>query len=334
MCWRGLSVSFHSSRTVGSRSQGILAKLATKLSYRRSFDYYPSARAAFAAFLEEDATDASRPILLPAYIGWTMREGSGVYDPVESAGRRAAFYRVSAALEVDVEHFRELMTELNPAGVVIIHYFGYVDPAYRKIARLSRDAGVWVLEDEAHALLTDVVGGMTGRLGDAAIFSLHKILPVSGGGVLVGNYPGGTPINPLARNPVPPAALWDFDLYRIASIRRRNARCWKRALGHLSPWLTPLRDDLKRAEVPQSFPMLVRGLSRDKLHSRLNAAGVGVVSLYHTLISAIRSDEYPQSHRLSKAIINFPVHQDLTSADIHAAVPTVERELQSLNQDE
>jgi dTDP-4-amino-4,6-dideoxygalactose transaminase len=310
--------------------RGSLTKLPTSWSNRRTFGYYANARTAFRAFLKEHESETPRPILLPAYIGWSSREGSGVFDPLNDAGRHVVFYRVNARLELDVEHFRRLLNDQAPSGVVIIHYFGYVDPAYPAAARMARESGAWVVEDEAHALLTDLVGGATGRLGDAALFSLHKILPVSGGGVLVRNRPDEAPRGDAVANPVPPSQLWDFDLHRIALARRRNARQWKRALRHLSAWLKPLRDEPKHGEVPQSFPMTVHGVSRDELYTHLNGAGVGVVSLYHTLIAKISSEDYPNSHMLAKAIINFPVHQDVTVDDIQAAVPVVEQAIQRL----
>ena len=42
----------------------------------------------------------------------------------------------------------------------------------------------------------------------------------------------------------------------------------------------------------------------------MNALGYGVVSLYHTLIDQIRSEEFPEAHYLSRHMMNLPVHQD------------------------
>jgi hypothetical protein len=42
----------------------------------------------------------------------------------------------------------------------------------------------------------------------------------------------------------------------------------------------------------------------------MNAAGFGVVSLYHTLISQISPDCFPATARVSQHILNLPVHQD------------------------
>ena len=52
--------------------------------------------------------------------------------------------------------------------------------------------------------------------------------------------------------------------------------------------------------------MIVREANRDELYERMNAAGFGVVSLYHTLIEQIPRDEFPESFELSRTILNLP----------------------------
>jgi dTDP-4-amino-4,6-dideoxygalactose transaminase len=307
-----------------------LAKLPTAPSCRRRYEYHRNGRTAFAAFLEQRAGDGGRPVLLPAYVGWSPREGSGVFDPLRAAARNTSFYRVDRDLRVDLDHFAAVLRREAPAGVVLIHYFGYVDPAYAELVRLAREQGAWILEDEAHALLTDLVMGISGRLGDAAILSLHKILPVAEGGVLIRNDARPAESAPTGGQAVPSDHLWDFDLAAIAGRRRNNAIEWTDALRPFQDWLRPLRDACSGGEVPQSLPMQVSGLSRDALYHDLNAKGIGVVSLYHTLIDRLRPEEFPASHELSRMIINFPVHQDITSAAIRAAVPAVSEAIHAL----
>jgi dTDP-4-amino-4,6-dideoxygalactose transaminase len=155
------------------------------------------------------------------------------------------------------------------------------------------------------------------------------MLPVPDGGVLIWNDPDAAAAAGQGRE-VPSGRLWDFDLPAIAARRRENAVAWLDALQPLEEWLPPLWGPPATGEVPQSLPMLVNGFFRDALYHDLNAAGIGVVSLYHTLIDPIPPDEYPESHRLSRMIINFPVHQDVTRSDILEATPLVERTLHRL----
>jgi hypothetical protein len=58
--------------TASSLGQTVITKLATRSAHRRSFSYYPCARAAFAAFLRERESEKPQTILLPAYIGGAL----------------------------------------------------------------------------------------------------------------------------------------------------------------------------------------------------------------------------------------------------------------------
>ena len=59
--------------------------------YRRTMVAFPSARTAFKAFLARAGFSAGDRVLLPAYVGWSPREGSGVFDPVRELQLPCAF---------------------------------------------------------------------------------------------------------------------------------------------------------------------------------------------------------------------------------------------------
>ena len=207
--------------------------------------------------------------------------------------------------------------------MLLIHYFGFVDPGAERAAQLAAEAGVTVIEDEAHALLTDLVGGACGRLGGACIASLHKLLPVSGGGGALINAAGREQFGGLAGVAGTPSPF-ESDLAAIAAARRRNA-------AELVALLEPLagRVDVLRApaesEVPQTLPVIIREANRDELYERMNAAGFGVVSLYHTLIEQIPRDEFPESFELSRTILNLPVHHQADAGSLAALVAELDR---------
>ena len=71
-------------------------------------------------------------------------------------------------------------------------------------------------------------------------------------------------------------------------------------------------DRIAAGEVPQSFPIVLHYGDRDRIYREMNAAGFGVVSLYHTLVPAIDPQLFPASAQLSRRILNLPVHQDAT----------------------
>ena len=88
------------------------------------------------------------------------------------------------------------------------------------------------------------------------------------------------------------------------------------------------------ADVPQTYPVLVRTVSRYRLYDAMNAAGFGVVALYHTLVSLIGESEFPESHDVSRQVLNLPVHQDLGGAQLDALVAHMAESICTLEKDE
>ncbi len=288
--------------------------------FRRPYRLFPSARSAFGALLRAVCADGDDAVLLPSYVGWSPREGSGVFDPVRELRLPYAFYRMDGRLRIDPAHFADALRSRRPRVVVLIHYFGFVDPAYAEAVSLARGHGALVVEDEAHAMLTDLVGGGSGRLGDACLFSLPKLLPVARGGALLVD-PGHEDI--LEKAGVAEAGLpspWDYDLRAIALRRIENWRALARLVRPLSEFAEPLLAEPGAGEVPQSFPVLLRNLPRDRVYFAMNEAGYGVVSLYHTLVDAIGRDDFPESHALARRILNLPVHQDVAPGALESMV--------------
>jgi len=287
----------------------IIDKLAKDTSkYRRTMLFYQNARTAFKYYLKSLQFEIGEAVLLPAFIGWSAREGSGVFDPIAELALSHTFYAVDENLNIDLASLEKAFSERIIKLFVIIHYFGYVDPRYREAVAIARRYGAKILEDEAHALYTDFVGGGAGRLGDAAIFSLHKMLPVEYGGLLCLN--GSTSGEGFPPEDESINFLTSFDLYAIAQKRLENVVALQNLLKKYSDELVPLRPKLNTGEVPQTFPVFIRTVSRDKLYELLNTAGYGVVTLYHTLIDNISKQDFPLSHKLAKHILNLPIHQD------------------------
>jgi dTDP-4-amino-4,6-dideoxygalactose transaminase len=298
----------------------VIAKRAENSSnYTRRAIPFHSARNAFGAILS--ALEISRgKVLLPAYIGWSPREGSGVFDPIASLHLDYSFYALDERLRIDIASLRAELQSGCIRVLVIIHYFGYVDPSYAEAVRIAREHDVFVLEDEAHAMLSDVVGGICGRLGDACIYSFHKILPVEAGGAAILNDSEAPLAQTLAGSPGCGLPTGDFDLHRIARKRRTNSLLLDGLVRELAPGIEPLFGAPGRHEFPQSYPVMIRNGSRDRLYHELNAAGFGVVSLYHTLISQISSDCFPAAAKVSRHILNLPVHQDASEEALESMV--------------
>ena len=284
----------------------MISKTPTSSGACRSFEAHPNARTALHSYLLDCQLGPEDAILIPSYVGWSPREGSGVFDPIRQLALPYRFYRVDRSLAIDLDWLRREMERAAAGVLLLIHYFGHVDTSYGEAVSLARLYGIRVVEDEAHAMLSDLIGGICGRLGDVSLFSLHKLLPLASGGTLVRN---GTAL--LADG----SAIWQHDLAQIARLRRRNASFLYECLGGLREDVVPLWSALAQGEVPQSFPVRLRHADRDAVYHDLNSAGFGVVTLYHTLIDELES-AFPESVQLSRTILNLPIHQNVTIPDL------------------
>jgi dTDP-4-amino-4,6-dideoxygalactose transaminase len=301
----------------GSAPSPVATKKASNpANMRRPILAFRNARSAFKALLQEIPFSEADEILLPAYIGWSKNEGSGVFDPVRETGVRFRFYRLARDLSIDLDDLRAQLHIGRPRLVVFIHYFGWPDVQLAEAVTLAREYGSLVLEDEAHALYSDWVSGICGRLGDAAIFSLHKMLPFNSGGWLVLNQSlAPTLMEQLVRSSEHESLPYnplDYDWHAISMMRRKLARQWLELLQPCAGQIDPLFPGLREGVIPQTLPVVVLRYPRNDLYFQMNEQGFGVVSLYHTLIDEIQADIYPDSHWLAEHIMNLPVHQDIT----------------------
>ena len=91
---------------------------------------YGSAREGMSDLFAQDSTwqGASRTVLLPAFIGWSPNEGSGVFDPVAELGLTPRFYDLGPDLSYDPAVIEAACEEERIDVIVVIHYFGRVQP--------------------------------------------------------------------------------------------------------------------------------------------------------------------------------------------------------------
>ncbi|WP_321475648.1 DegT/DnrJ/EryC1/StrS family aminotransferase [uncultured Paludibaculum sp.] len=298
--------------------------MITKTAARRDNNHRPwichiSARKAFESVLKATSC-VDGGVLLPAYVGWSANEGSGVFDPVAALGLSYSFYRLTDRLEIDLSSLRHALDNGHVRVVVLIHYFGHVDRFYEEAVHLARARGALVVEDEAHALLSDLQGGICGRLGDFAIYSLHKLLPLRRGGAVIVNTRAMDFFDRFEEGIQLDVPWYDFDLKVISERRVTNAVFLDELVRQTVPEVEPLWGKPRSGEVPQTYPVLVRPGTRDSLYHSMNQRGFGVVSLYHTLIEQLSAHQYGDAHQVSARILNLPVHQDISEAELEAMV--------------
>jgi dTDP-4-amino-4,6-dideoxygalactose transaminase len=289
--------------------------------------FYGSAREGMSDFLESVASPGDR-VLMPAYIGWSPREGSGVFDPVRQAGTPAVFYELNADLTVDLHALKERLATGKFRFLVVIHYFGRTEPRLEEIRALADQHDIVLIEDLAHGFFSAAGVSSAGRFGHVSLYSLHKMFPFEQGGMVT--YEGRDLIDgQRSSRPEFAAKVLSYDWRAISDARRRNFTELADRLsglpsrGHLFELLWPVLSD---GDVPQTLPVRILGSTRDAIYTRMNEDGFGMVSLYHTLISDIGTN-FRSLRELSEHIINFPVHQDTDAMFIPDMVDSFTRHL-------
>lgn len=304
----------------------IVNKTALQENFIREFYSFNSAREAFKIYLESLNLNENDKILLPAYIGWSSNEGSGIFDPISELKIKYDFYNFDENLNIDFKSLQDkLVNDKNIKVVLLVHYFGYIDQNIEQVVNLINSHNKILIEDSAHSFFNDFLLGTCGRFGNATFFSIHKLFPENQGGALVTNDRNsvnkiGKEINQSINN-----NLLKYDFYSIAEIRQRNARIIENIL--ISEKNIKLIRKNNHINIPQTYPILILNNKRDYLYFKLNQLGFGVVSLYHTLINQIDEKIYSNSHNISKNILNLPIHQDINENKMELLLKTLVKEL-------
>ena len=288
-----------------------------KTAKNRKKNYTPlyfleSARRGEQMILEYFEKKGNYVFLLPAYIGFSANEGSGIFDPVAATGIQHRFYHINRKLGININDLSFNLEQIQGTPIVLlVHYFGYPDKQIEDIVNLCQKHNAIIIEDCAHALYTDYIDHKCGFYGDFTLYSIHKMLPYEDGGFLKINnvkYDFYN-TNNCKKQMNTYFNIFNYDFYAISKSRKRNAQLWENLI---------LKSNCSKIEVlkkgitnitPQTYPVLIHDYDRNKLYFSLNDAGFGAVSLYHSMIKPIEK-QYEDSVWLSHHIMNLPVHQD------------------------
>jgi len=158
----------------------------------RELDVYPlnaenaqlffSARYALSGAIRALGMGAGDSVLIPSYSCGTE------IDPFLDQQVGVGFYRIRKDTSIDLEDMAERIDHTTRA-ILVTHYIGFPQQI-EAVKRVCAEKGLLLIEDCAHAFLSEYNGSNVGTFGDASIFSLRKTLPIPNGGVLVVNNPG------------------------------------------------------------------------------------------------------------------------------------------------
>lgn len=114
----------------------------------------------------------------------------GVVSCFRATGHSVEFYPVNADLSLPAERLDNRLRSARPSVVMFVHYFGFADESFPSLVETAHDVGTFVVEDAARGLFSrDDAGRLLGSVGDAAVFSLRKVLPIPHGGLVVASSP-------------------------------------------------------------------------------------------------------------------------------------------------
>jgi len=276
-----------------------------------------NARTAWEIVLRSVSSRFKPKVLLPAYIGYTDREGSGVFDPIEATSSEYAFYGVTRNLGIEMDPFEEHVRSGKVNIALVIHYFGFCRNDMNRVRSQCDEYNVTLVEDCAHTFNLGLKGRKLSNYGDFSFFSIHKYLPTTCGGILKVNTARFDLEPHRDLEGAPTTVLEQYAISDYEEIYRRRINNFK-----LYESLLPRHEgleilfELKGEDIPQSFPVRIKSGRRKDLYFYLMKKCMPTTALYYQLITQIARNEFPLSYEISNEILNLPLHQDITSDDV------------------
>lgn len=295
--------------------------------YVKDLIYTKSARSAWKLILNSvKEKQGGVRVLLPSYIGFTEREGSGIFDPVESTGSSYSFYDINDDLSINYNSLEKLVETEKFNVLLVVHYFGFCRNDLSKIKNFCETNDILLIEDCAHAFHLGLETEGLGVTGDLSFYSVHKYLPVADGGILK-NISKKLELLELPEEDKisleTTLQLLKSDYKSIMKKRKDNFDLYKEKLSGTDGLV--IMYDLHDNEIPQTFPIRLKDKIREPLYFYLMDKEMPTIALYYRLIDKLRVDKYPLAHTISGEILNLPLHQDTTTQDIESITNEIKK---------
>ena len=254
----------------------------------------------------------SNRILIPAYIGLSLEEGSGILDPIKESGTSFAFYALDFNLDPILESLESRIKSFNPTHVLVVNYFGYLISNRTSVFEMLSQFSVDTIEDFAHLLLPLTDKREVDKLADSEVYSLHKTIGSNtGGGAVLKSRDDSFLSNTITSDSL--ALFAKTNIEYVSRIRRRNFLYLSTELQTFTTSkFVPFFSDGREPILPLNFPIRVSTRqSRHELYGLLVESEILPTALYHRLVPEITESEYPTSLKVSETILNLPIHQDI-----------------------
>lgn len=156
------------------------------------------------------------------------------------------------------------------AAILVNHEFGFVYPNLQNL----KSIGLPIIEDAAYSMYSEGDEGSVGNYGDFVLYSMAKIFPLQGGGILV-TQNGELPCSDLDRD----EAAYYYNCYmhyseqreEIIEGRLKNHAFLKDLFNEMG---IDLRIYLKKGEVPGAFLFKAPGTDLDGLKTFMQSQGI------------------------------------------------------------
>lgn len=265
-------------------------------------------------------------ILLPAYVGLSLVEGSGILDPVKESGTEFDFYEVDSNLDPELTSLESQIIRFNPTHVLLVNYFGFLIGNRESAFSIMSKYPVCVIEDFAHLIEPLRDHQTISMKASYEVYSLHKIIGTGlGGGALVSDIP-----NLPMEDTIPKSSLLHYtksDLNYISKIRWRNFNYLEDKIDWNSKEIfTRFFSDGRRPIIPLNFPIKLSSKDlRHKLYEFLTGVKIFPTALYHRLVPEITQECYPISMEIANTVLNLPIHQDIGPKELNLIIKAMQR---------
>ena len=256
--------------------------------------------------------NGSKKILIPAYVGLSTEEGSGILDPVKETFTEFAFYKVDLQLDPELESLENMLKDFRPTHVLVVNYFGFLLSNRKDVFELLANYEVITVEDFAHLIEPLRKHSDTPMLANYEVFSLHKTIGAKiGGGALLCETAKESITETISNSALKLFAKSDLNL--ISHLRSRNYNYLNSRLNwHQNKIFTPFFFDGRNPVLPLNLPIRLSSLElRHELYNYLTKEGIFPTALYHRLVPELHEENFPVSLQISQTILNLPTHQDV-----------------------